>query len=67
MENLNLTMILKELEEINTWFNRQEELDLEEGLLKIREGMNLLKASRMRLKQIENEFEEIKRELMEEE
>ena len=60
MENLNLTRILKQLEEINSWFDSQEELDLELGLQKVKEGMQLVKASRMRLKQIENEFEEIK-------
>jgi exonuclease VII small subunit len=66
MENLNLTRILKQLEEINSWFDSQEELDLELGLQKVKEGMQLVKASRMRLKQIENEFEEIKKTLNEE-
>ncbi|HOI25580.1 MAG TPA: exodeoxyribonuclease VII small subunit [Caldisericia bacterium] len=66
MENLNLSRILKQLEEINSWFDSQEELDLELGLQKVKEGMQLVKASRMRLKQIENEFEEIKKTLSEE-
>jgi exonuclease VII small subunit len=66
MENLNLSRILKQLEEINSWFDSQEELDLELGLQKVKEGMQLVKASRMRLKQIENEFEEIKKTLNEE-
>jgi exonuclease VII small subunit len=57
---------LKQLEEINSWFDSQEELDLELGLQKVKEGMQLVKASRMRLKQIENEFEEIKKTLSEE-
>ncbi len=66
MENLNLSRILKQLEEINSWFDSQEELDLELGLQKVKEGMQLVKASRLRLKQIENEFEEIKKTLSEE-
>jgi exonuclease VII small subunit len=57
---------LKQLEEINSWFDSQEELDLELGLQKVKEGMQLVKTSRMRLKQIENEFEEIKKTLSEE-
>jgi exonuclease VII small subunit len=65
MEHLNLTKILKQLEEINTWFDQQEELDIEQGLQKVKEGMLLVKESRQRLKQIENEFEDIKKDLNE--
>ncbi len=66
MEQLNLTKILKQLEEINAWFDQQEELDVETGLEKVKESLRLVKASRARLKEIENEFEEIKKDLMEE-
>ncbi|MCE5223609.1 hypothetical protein LLG10_05390 [bacterium] len=65
MEPTNLTEILKELEKINSWFDQQQEIDVEQGLEKIREGIRLVKASRIRLKEIENEFEEIKKELVE--
>jgi exonuclease VII small subunit len=66
MEPTNLTEILKELDKINSWFDQQQEIDVEKGLEKIKEGMQLVKASRIRLKEIENEFEEIKKELVEE-
>ena len=63
MEKLNLTEALKQLEEINTWFEEQEEVDVEKGLEKVKEGAKLVKASRERLQEIENEFEEVKKEL----
>ena len=63
METPNLTEILKELEKINAWFDQQQEIDVEQGLEKIRMGLKLVKASRSRLKEIENEFEEIKKEI----
>ena len=62
-EAKNLKNNLKKLEEISTWFNNQEEVDLEEGLNKVKEAVVLIKASKEQLKQIENEFEEIKREI----
>ncbi len=64
MEKLNLTESLKKLEEINTWFENQEEIDVEKGLEKVKEGTRLVKASRERLQEIENEFEEVKKELV---
>jgi len=65
MEKINLTEILKELEKINLWFDQLEEIDVEMGLTKVKEGMSLVNASRIRLKEIENEFEEIKKEMLE--
>lgn len=58
----NLSCNLKKLAEITEWFDNQEELDVEEGLKKVKEASSLIKASRERLKKIENEFEEIKKE-----
>ena len=52
---------LKELEEINRWF-QNEEIDLDEGLTKFRRGLELIKKSKGRLKQVEIEFNEIKKE-----
>lgn len=63
MDKLNLTDALKKLEEINDWFENQEEVDVEQGLEKVREGVKLVKASQSRLKEIENEFEEIKKDI----
>lgn len=63
MEKNNLKNNLKQLEEISTWFNDQKEVDVEEGLRKIKDAVILIKASKERLKEIENEFEEIKKEM----
>ena len=62
-ESKNLKNNLKKLEEISTWFNDQEEVDLEQGLDKVKEAVELIKSSKEQLKKIENEFEEIKKEM----
>lgn len=50
-----------EIEEINQWF-QNEDIDLDEGLEKFRQGLELIKKCKSRLKQVENEFVEIKKE-----
>ena len=65
-ENKNLNTNLKKLEEISAWFDNSKEVDVEEGLEKVKEAVILIKESKERLKQIENEFEEIKKEVEEE-
>jgi len=65
-KEINLTQSLKKLEEIVEWFENQEEVDVEKGIEKVREGIALIKASRERLKKVENEFEEVRKELKEE-
>jgi len=57
---------LKDLSQISQWFEQQEEIDIEEGLKKVKEAALLIKRSKTRLKEIENEFEEIKKEIVEE-
>jgi len=57
----NLNDSLKHLAEITEWFDNREEIDVEEGLKKVKEAVELIKASKERLKTIENEFEEIKK------
>jgi exodeoxyribonuclease VII small subunit len=59
----NLTESLKKLEEIVEWFENQGEVDVEKGIEKVKEGVALIKASRERLKKVENEFEEVKKDL----
>ncbi len=59
----NLTKSLKEIEEIVNWFEAQGEVDVEEGIKKIKKGASLIKDSKKRLKEIENEFEDVKKEL----
>ena len=54
---------LQELTTIIQWFEKQSDIDVEQGLEKVREGAVLIKELRSRLKQVENEFEEIKKDL----
>lgn len=66
MDKNKLKDSLKKLEEIIGWFDKQEEVDVEAGLEKVKEGVVLIKASKERLKNIENEFEKVKKGLEEE-
>ena len=59
----NLNLNLSRLKEISEWFDDQQEIDIEEGLKKVKEAVELIKTSRERLKSIENEFEEIKKKI----
>lgn len=59
----NLNENLKKLEEISKWFDNSNQIDVEQGLEKVKEAVTLIKESKSRLTQIENEFEEIKREM----
>ena len=59
----NLSDNLKKLAEITEWFESQEEVDIEEGLKRVKEAAALIRASKERLKAVENEFEEIKKEI----
>lgn len=54
---------LKKLKEIVEWFDQQEEADVEAGLAKVKEGADLIKESRKELKNLENEFEKVKKEI----
>ena len=66
LDTKNLNNSLKRLAEITEWFDNQEEIDVEEGLKKVKEAAELIRASKERLKTIENEFEEIKKGIEEE-
>lgn len=58
---VNLNETLKKLAGIVSWFENQSELDVEKGLEYVKEGAVLIKSSRERLSEIENEFKEIKK------
>ncbi len=58
---VNLNETLKKLAQIVSWFESQSELDVEKGLEYVKEGASLIKSSRERLTEIENEFKEIKK------
>lgn len=59
----NIKESLAKLEKIASWFEKERELDVEEGLTQVREGMTLVKELKERLKETENEFNEIRKEL----
>ena len=63
---VNLNETLKKLEAISSWFDNQREVDVEEGLKKVKEGAELIKASKERLAEVENEFEEVKKSITDE-
>lgn len=54
---------LEKLEQVVRWFDEQDQVDVQEGLAKIREGAVLVKELRAQLKEVENEFSELKKEL----
>jgi len=62
-EQKNLTESLSELEEIVSWFDEQGEVDVEQGLTKVKAAATLIKDSKARLAEIENEFQAIEKEI----
>lgn len=54
---------LNKLENIVEWFEKQEEIDLEEGLDKVKAGAEIIKDLKGKLKGLENKFQEIKEDL----
>ena len=56
----DLKKYLEDIKRISDWFEEQDEIDLEEALVKIREAGELIKLSKDRLVEVENEFKEIK-------
>jgi len=60
----DFTNDLKKLSQISEWFEQQEELDIEDGLKKVKEAAELIKSTKQRLREIENEFGEIKKEIV---
>ncbi len=57
-EELNFRSAIEELEEINQWF-QQEDIDLGEGLEKLKRGKELISFCRHYIQEAENKFEEI--------
>jgi KaiC/GvpD/RAD55 family RecA-like ATPase len=63
----NLSKNLEKLKSISEWFESRDDVDVEEGLQKVKEAVEIIKESRKRLKDIENDFEKVKKELDDEE
>lgn len=66
-EKHDLKKYLADIKAISDWFEDQEEIDLEQALVKIREAGELIKLSKDRLVEVENEFKEIKAKIEDEE
>lgn len=64
-DQINITDNLKKLKEISEWFNNQDTVDVEKGLEKIKLATSLMKESKKRLIELQNEFTEIQKELEE--
>lgn len=62
VEKNNLSESLNKLNKIVQWFESQDNIDIEKGLEKVKEGMALIRSSKEKFQKIENEFEEIKKE-----
>ena len=60
MEKNKLKDSLKKIENIIDWFDNQEEIDVEMGLEKVKEGVALIKSSKKRLKDLGNDFKKVK-------
>lgn len=60
-EKNSISESIKKLKKISDWFDGQENIDLEEGLKKVKEGAMLIKETKEKLRNIKNEFEEIQR------
>ncbi len=60
-KKIDIKKSLEKLESIAEWFEKQDDVDVEEGLKRVKEGGELIKELKERLKEVENEFEEIKK------
>ncbi|MCL4392201.1 exodeoxyribonuclease VII small subunit [Patescibacteria group bacterium] len=62
-EKSKITEDLAKLKKIVEWFEAREEVDVEEGLEKVKEGSEIVKRLKARMGEIENEFEMVKKDL----
>lgn len=62
-KKINLKESLSKLNGIVEWFDEQEEVDVEVGLEKVKEGAELIRDCKKRLSEVENEFKEIQRDI----
>ncbi len=63
IEKGGLGASMKKIREIVEWFDTQDEIDVEKGLEKVKEGAELIASSKKRLAELENEFVEVKKKL----
>ena len=58
-KNPTIGELFKTLEQINNWFEKEENIDLEIALEKVREGAKYIAIIKKKITQTENEFKEI--------
>ncbi len=63
-EKGKITIDLEKLKKIVEWFESREEIDVEEGLKRVKEGSEIVGRLKARMGEIENEFREIKKDLL---
>ena len=66
-DKTKISDLISKLEKIVQWFDAREDVDVEEALKKVKEGAELVKTLKNRLNKVENEFEEVKKDLNTEE
>lgn len=59
----NLKEYLREIGKITAWFDAQGEIDIEEAMEKVKHAVGLIQSSKDRLAEVENEFQEIRKEI----
>ncbi len=59
----NIQSQLEALEEIASWFEQEDEFDVEEGLQRVKEGAALVKKLKKRIQTVENEFRELEKDM----
>ena len=62
-EQQTIHNLMGKLEKTVDWFQSREDVDVEEGLKRVKAGAELIKTLKAKLKKVENEFEEIKKDL----
>ena len=62
-DKTKISDLISKLEKIVQWFDAREDVDVEEALKKVKEGAELVKTLKLRLNKVENEFEEVKKDL----
>lgn len=62
-DKTKISDLISKLEKIVQWFDAREDVDVEEALKKVKEGAELVKTLKSRLNKVENEFQEVKKDL----
>jgi exodeoxyribonuclease VII small subunit len=60
-ETIDFKAAIRELEDINQWF-QNEDIDLDEGLKRLKRAKELIALCKGRLSEVENEFNVLKKE-----